>query len=199
MTKSLAPEVRSDFAKRLKEMRVRSRYARARHFAQALGIEENRYTRYERAEVEPNLTLIHKICETLRVSPNELLGFAETEGPSISGFAETSHRAEPAPQESKAPRTDLLAWRLASELAAVQAHRHKGPNGSHDPLAATRETGKLFQRLHRDPFATVAEIAADEGLQRLDADRKSEIAELIKAYIDSIALDPPRAFTAAAR
>jgi transcriptional regulator with XRE-family HTH domain len=42
-----------------------------------LGIEENRYTRYERAEVEPSLTLIHKICVTLQVSPNDLLGYDE--------------------------------------------------------------------------------------------------------------------------
>ncbi|HZN28595.1 MAG TPA: helix-turn-helix transcriptional regulator, partial [Xanthobacteraceae bacterium] len=73
----LAPEVRSRFAKRLKSMRTQRGFGRARYFARSLGIEENRYTRYERAEVEPNLTLIHKMCETLRVSPNELLGFAD--------------------------------------------------------------------------------------------------------------------------
>ena len=42
----------------------------ARNFARALGIEENRYTRYERAEVEPTLTLIHRMCELLEASPN---------------------------------------------------------------------------------------------------------------------------------
>ncbi len=57
-------------------MRVEKGFASAREFARAMGIEENRYTRYERAEVEPSLTLIHKICETLKVSPNELLGFS---------------------------------------------------------------------------------------------------------------------------
>src|SRR5262245_64318512 len=77
MPKTLAPEVRSQFAKRLKAMRVHGGFERARYFAKALGIEENRYTRYERAEVEPSLTLIHKMCETLRVSPNELLGFPD--------------------------------------------------------------------------------------------------------------------------
>ena len=66
----LAPEVRSQFAKRLRTMRTQRGFERARYFAKSLGIEENRYTRYERAEVEPSLTLIHKMCETLRVSPN---------------------------------------------------------------------------------------------------------------------------------
>ena len=74
----LAPDVRLQFAKRLKTMRTQRGFDRARYFARSLGIEENRYTRYERAEVEPSLTLIHKMCETLRVSPNELLGFAES-------------------------------------------------------------------------------------------------------------------------
>ena len=69
-----APEVRLQFAKRLKELRTEKGFHRARAFANALGIDENRYTRYERAEVEPSLTIIHKICGTLRVSPNDLLG-----------------------------------------------------------------------------------------------------------------------------
>src|SRR6185503_2038127 len=77
MAPSLAPNVRSQFAKRLKSIRTLRGFGRARYFAKSLGIEENRYTRYERAEVEPSLTLIHKMCEMLRVTPNELLGFTE--------------------------------------------------------------------------------------------------------------------------
>ena len=74
MAQTLAPEVRARFAQRLKTLRTQRGFDRARYFAKSLGIEENRYTRYERAEVEPSLTLIHKMCETLQVSPNELLG-----------------------------------------------------------------------------------------------------------------------------
>ena len=192
MTKPLAPEVRSKFAKRLKDMRVRSGFDRARSFAKALGIEENRYTRYERAEVEPSLTLIHKMCEILRVSPNELLGFAESEGTAIPGFSENPVRERADPARSRPQTPDLLAWRLASEVTASRI-RHTGKSGLGDPLAATRETAKLFQKLERDPFATVAEIAADETLQHLDPDTKTEIAELITAYIDSITQGPLRA------
>jgi transcriptional regulator with XRE-family HTH domain len=72
-----APEVRLQFAKRLKQLRTEKGFLRARTFANALGIHENRYTRYERAEVEPNLTLIHKICGTLRVLPNDLFDLTE--------------------------------------------------------------------------------------------------------------------------
>ena len=74
----VVPEARAAFASRLRERRVQSGYARARNFAKALGIEENRYTRYERGE--PDVTLIQKICEALRITPDELFGY---EGPAM--------------------------------------------------------------------------------------------------------------------
>ena len=76
-SRALAPKVRADFAKRLREQRVKRGYGKARSFARAIGIEENRYTRYERAEVEPDLTLIKRICDALRVTPDDLLGFSD--------------------------------------------------------------------------------------------------------------------------
>ena len=192
MTKTLAPQVRSQFAKRLKDMRVQSGFPRARYFAKSLGIEENRYTRYERAEVEPSLTLIHKMCETLRVSPNELMGFAEYAGPAaIPAFAEDSPRESANAEDDTARHVGLLAWRLASEATAVRNKHRARPKTSVDPLATTRETGKLFQKLQNDPFGTVAEIVADDALKDLDSDRKAEFAELIDAYTENVSKAPP--------
>jgi transcriptional regulator with XRE-family HTH domain len=71
------PPVRLEFARRLRQLRIERGFKHARKFARALGIEENRYTRYERAEVEPTLTLIHRMCELLEASPNHLLGSTE--------------------------------------------------------------------------------------------------------------------------
>jgi transcriptional regulator with XRE-family HTH domain len=192
MAKPLAPEVRSQFAKRLKEMRAQAGFVRARHLAKALGIEENRYTRYERAEVEPSLTLIHKMCEILRVSPDELLGFAESEGPAVPGFQENAPRGDSGRGPLLADRLDAqpmrnLAWRLAGMVAEARHQRGSTANGAGDPLALPRETAKLFQALERDPFGTVASVAADEALQALDSDTKAELADLIKAYTDGIA------------
>jgi transcriptional regulator with XRE-family HTH domain len=193
MAKALAPEVRAEFAKRLKEMRVQSGFLRARYFAKSLGIEENRYTRYERAEVEPSLTLIHKMCDTLRVSPNELLGFAENEGQAASGFVETAPNADEAGHDASTRHLGLLAWRLASEAVSVRnKHRATGRSASADPLAAKRETGKLFQKLQADPFGTVAEIAADDALKGLDREHKAELADLIGAYTDAVAKAAPK-------
>jgi transcriptional regulator with XRE-family HTH domain len=71
------PVIRLEFARRLRQLRIERGFPQARKFARALGIEENRYTRYERAEVEPSLTLIHRMCELLQASPNDLFGFRE--------------------------------------------------------------------------------------------------------------------------
>jgi len=179
MTKALAPEVRAQFAQRLKKLRMQSGYLRARYFARSLGIEENRYTRYERAEVEPSLTLLHKMCETLKVSPNELMGFAERAGSSPLFGEEFSQYAEAGERSSR--EFALVAWKLASETVSGRTKvRSRGTKAADDPLAAARETGKLFQQLQSDPFGTVASIVADDTLKHLDAKRKAEIAELIQ-------------------
>jgi transcriptional regulator with XRE-family HTH domain len=56
-------------------LRVARGYHTAKQFAVALGLQQNRYTRYERAEVEPCLTVIDKMCRVLNVLPSDLLGF----------------------------------------------------------------------------------------------------------------------------
>lgn len=196
MAQTLAPEVRSQFAQRLKSLRSQRGFDRARYFAKTLGIEENRYTRYERAEVEPSLTLIHKMCETLRVSPNELLGFAEPKlGYQMPGLAEPAmeeiaraHGGEVGPDGSGKGRdpTSSLAWNLAEEAVAIRhEHTAKSKTGA-DPLAALRETGALFRSLQTEPFETVAKIVDDEALKDVDAKRRGALAELIRAFTESV-------------
>ena len=187
MAKTLAPEVRSQFAKRLKDMRTQRGFPRARYFAKSLGIEENRYTRYERAEVEPSLTLIHKMCDTLRVSPNELLGFAEYGGEApMPAFAEPSPGESGMAEDQGARNVGLLAWRLASEAVAIRLGGRAKSRASADPLAAARETGKLFRSLQSDPFGTVAKIVEDEALKDADAARKAALARIIEAFTETI-------------
>ena len=97
-----APPIRADFARRLKDLRGQH-FSTARSFAQALEIDENRYTRYERAEVEPDLTLIAKICALLSVTPDELFGFHSTRGPATLGFAESA-TLPPSPPRTRRKR-----------------------------------------------------------------------------------------------
>ncbi len=201
MPEMLAPDVRSQFARRLKDLRTQRGFDRARYFARSLGIEENRYTRYERAEVEPSLTLIHRMCEKLQVTPNELLGFADLrdEMPfgQAPGLADAS--AEEAAPNSKgrsasraghakgAVNRGSVAWRLASEVAAIRAERapsrSKAPE---DPLGLFRETAALFQRLQSAPFDTVAEIVGDGALKSAGAERQAALAALIRSFTETV-------------
>jgi transcriptional regulator with XRE-family HTH domain len=195
----LAPEVRSQFAKRLKSIRTQRGFDRARYFARSLGIEENRYTRYERAEVEPSLTLIHKMCETLLVSPNELLGFAEP-GQERT-FEPAPGLAEAAAGEiAQTPRRDgggpdavsSLAWRLAAEAVAIRHEQTGKSKAASDALETMRETGALFRNLQARPFETAAELAADPALERADSKRRAALAGLIRSYTDSLSEARPR-------
>jgi transcriptional regulator with XRE-family HTH domain len=195
MSKALAPEVRAQFSHRLKKLRVQNGYSRARYFARSLGIEENRYTRYERAEVEPSLTLLHKMCEILKVSPNELMGFADPAGSSTVFGEELSQYAEAGERSNR--DVAQMAWKLASETVHSRARVRAHTKVLDDPLAATRETGKLFQQLQADPFGTVALVVADDALKNLDAKRKSEFAELISEFTGAVTKAVPRAKVAA--
>ena len=191
MAQTLAPEVRARFAQHLKTLRTQRGFDRARYFAQSLGIEENRYTRYERAEVEPSLTLIHKMCETLRVSPNELLGFPDLRP---HGSAVLSLAGGPAPEglrhgETAGKGTDpvsLLAWSLAAEAVANRHGRSVKSKPAGDPLAALRETSALFSSLQAEPFETVAAILGDAALKDIGAEHKTRLAELIQAYTECL-------------
>ena len=163
----------SQFAQRLKDMRTQRGFDRARYFAKSLGIEENRYTRYERAEVEPSLTLIHKMCETLRVSPNELLGFAElgTERPCepAPGLAEArGRRACGADGERHRGRTpsSSLAWqpRVGGRRHPPRAQRQiRRPRAIRSRRCA--RPARCFAACRHDPFGTVAEIVDDRGAE----------------------------------
>jgi transcriptional regulator with XRE-family HTH domain len=192
----LAPTVRAQFAQRLRALRAQRGFERARHFAKALGIEENRYTRYERAEVEPNLTLIYEICQKLSVTPNELLGFAEPAGEDA-----TAVRVRPAAESAAAPAAEsaaaeaaagarssgqlsALAWQLASEAAHGKAALGDTAAAAADPLRLVRETGQIYSRLEGDPFGTVADIVNDPALKDLGPERKIKLAALIEAYTE---------------
>ena len=193
MAQMLAPEVRSQFAQRLKSLRTKRGFDRARYFARSLGIEENRYTRYERAEVEPSLTLIHKMCETLRVSPNELLGFADLRHhlSGVPGLAETSleeiSRGHDGEASGKgADPVSSLAWNLAAEAVGIRQEHGGRSKVAADPLAMLRETGALFGSLQAEPFQTVAAILNDTALKDVDAKHKAKLAELIQAFTGSV-------------
>jgi transcriptional regulator with XRE-family HTH domain len=68
----IKPRVRVTVGRRLRARRISAGFDTARAFAQALGVEEDRYTRWERAETEPDFTHIMRICQVLRITTDDL-------------------------------------------------------------------------------------------------------------------------------
>ncbi len=163
------PLARLDFARRLRELRVMNGYRTARSLARAVGIDENRYTRYERAEVEPDLSLIRMLASVLHTTPNELLGVgapmpgfndnAATQPPIDGAVGNSSPRA---PQPIRGERVAAITWAIANIVAEV---RHGNPEPRADGAAdgAARASGPMlphisaiYQQLTVDPFGVVA-------------------------------------------
>ncbi len=157
---------RAEFARRLREMRVLRGYRTARSFARALEIDENRYTRYERAEVEPSLELIQRICQLLTIGPNELLGHAHAyaqQRPAALGMAERHspmlsepRHDEAASNASRTQQADALRWLIAREIVTLS-----GEVGD-DQLQRISQT---FAKLDR-PFAGLAELLSGSDVAR---------------------------------
>lgn len=162
----------------------------ARSFARALAIDENRYTRYERAEVEPSLDLIHRICQLLDIGPNELLGgaagFPAAGAVGNGGMAERpapgygAQRLESADPSARAQQADALRWLIAREIVSLS-----GSGGNADEL---QQISRTFARLDR-PFAGIAEIlavseGAHDGSGGDTARLRQLVAQLAELWID---------------
>ena len=205
MTDARPRNVRLHFAQRLKELRTARGFRTARSLAQALAIDENRYTRYERAEVEPDLTLLMRICETLGVTPNELLANWSASGAErpLAGFAEKAEstglatgtpplspaRIGPRAAEGSPPEADravarvrqrALTWRLAGELAKLGA---KPDVAAPSALTDLQAKSRLFAEIERDPFAFISRLADDPALAALDRHDQARLAALIDDLI----------------
>lgn len=68
------------FGKRLKSAREKAGYESAQRFAHMLGLEPPTYRKYERGEAEPNFETLTRMCELLKITPNQLLPAAAEAG-----------------------------------------------------------------------------------------------------------------------
>lgn len=182
-------EAREDFALNLRRLRVAKGFRTARSLARALGIDENRYTRYERAEVEPDLGLIRRMCETLGLSPNELLGHDATAATAdvAQSFADVSETDRPAAGDSPgngiwaASQTEAAAWKLSCLVARLRIEEQpidRNAGNPAKPLVFLQAATMLFQDLSRRPIETIGEIVRDPVVVGADAAATSNINEL---------------------
>lgn len=191
-----SPTERQAFAHRLRELRVTRGYRTARSLALDLGIDENRYTRYERAEVEPDIDLITRICRTLSLTPNVLFGF-DSERPQ-TGFAEVAQgiisgygsagaaptadisTAESEGAEASANAFTRFAWALADEIATVRARSAGAPSGG--PLAQVATAMAIYKNLMDAPFETLEVLLREPALAHATVETQERIAELARQF-----------------
>ena len=151
----------------------------ARSLAGALEIDENRYTRYERAEVEPDIGLIQRICEILGLSPNELFGVGN-EVPSTRGFAEAgTGYSGPGHDDGRDGRA-RATWMLACAVAELQFKARDAQSGGQPPLARLQQAARLFTDLERRPYAAVSEILLLPAVAGAPAQQAQHIGKLVE-------------------
>lgn len=177
------PAIRLQFSQRLRAFRTARGFKRARAFATALELEENRYTRYERAEVEPTLTVLCRMCDLLGATPNDLLGFEPVQ----------EARASLPATANLISAHEALAWKLASAITAIRSGT-PGP-GNDDAIAAQRRTAAAFRDLMARPLEAACALLDDPVLERADAGSRSALAELMGTYLSRLseAAAPERA------
>ena len=199
------PAARLEFARRLRELRIPKGFRTARSLAKALSIDENRYTRYERAEVEPDLDLLLRICGKLGVTPNDLLGIqtmplppGTLTGPSV--LAETAAGfSRPDAERSPALAVQSIGWALCERIAQLR-QIHTAPqttpsiSSTRPPLAHLQLVASLQQELDRQPFEVIREFIHDPAVLEAPDAAANEVRDLILRLTEAMAraTEPPR-------
>ena len=176
---------RRRFAQRLRSLRVPRGYKTARSLADDLGIHENRYTRYERAEVEPDLATLMAICRRLGITPNDLLcetdeaDDAGTGQSDVEGFSEDDRGAFNAGAQGLATDPEVYNYEaevmaLSSALAeiSVQSADDREPA----PSQVLQATGDLYREIMAAPFSVLPEIGHTFPIQSADLETQKRIA-----------------------
>ncbi len=181
-------------SKRLKTLRQARGFKTARSFASQLDIHENRYTRYERAEVEPDLELLVKFCSVLRITPNDLLSetidFVSGPGGPLAeaaGFRETGQGTFVASSPSAAS-SGQADNRLAAEVMALSTllaeieleHQIKGSASPADTLS---RSGEWYEKIMASPFSVLPSIGTQVPIHSADLEKQAQVAAQVKAIL----------------
>ena len=197
------PAARQEFARRLRELRIPKGFRTARSLAKALSIDENRYTRYERAEVEPDLDLLLRICGMLGVTPNDLLGVQAMPLPqgTLTGPAALAETAvgfqRPEAERSPALAVQSIGWALCERVAQLRqglAASQAKSGGAPPPLAYLQLVSSLHQELDRQPFEVIGQFVRDPAVIGAPDAVANEVHDLIVRLTEAMAraAEPPR-------
>lgn len=187
------PAARLEFARRLRELRIPRGFRTARSLARSLDIDENRYTRYERAEVEPDLTMIRRICETLNVTPNDLLCDVGSSADDHPLSSPATHSADQASADatqkvvrhhhSPIPTAAWLLAEVAMELRGDLRAKHGPVAPRSSALAIMAETGRLYRALMEQPFETIADLLSEHAIADANPALAQSLQERMEAFM----------------
>lgn len=76
MNTELSDKVKKTFGEKLRAAREAAEYHDAVEFAHALGVTPHRYRHWEAGRAKPDIVMVTRICQLLKVEPNDLLPFA---------------------------------------------------------------------------------------------------------------------------
>ena len=196
------PHARLEFARRLRELRVPRGFRTARSLARALSIDENRYTRYERAEVEPDLDLLRRICAMLGVTPNDLLGIDGdlplSAGPSAGALAEAPAGHPYAEARPPALALQSISWLLCGLVVQLRQNHVASPTmlgtSPPSPFAYLQLVTSLQQELAHQPFEVIHQVVRDPAVLDAPAASARELHDLILRLTQALAqsTEPPR-------
>jgi len=196
-------DARARFAQRLRAIRIPRGYKTARSFATALDIDENRYTRYERAEVEPDLQLLMRMCGLLGATPNDLLcdtigmqpievdmppGFSErAAGGGYQAVGQAGYAAtQSAPVDhGSGERRQALAWELATVVALLEAESEGIPHDSLTQMEQLKRIAPWHARISVNPFMVLGELPDRLNGYDVPAQTEARIAQLIKEMVEA--------------
>lgn len=184
---------RAFFAKRLRELRIPRGFRTARKLAMELGIDENRYTRYERAEVEPDLDLLVRISDALQVTPNDLLGVLAPSATTL-GFEDSSNSGIEIPGNdlSDGPNSQEIRssaiWALSREIAlAFDADKIRAcldidavvPPAT-GGLEQLQLIASVYRRFDADLFGAISKLSLSPLLMSLAREQQERFAKLME-------------------
>jgi transcriptional regulator with XRE-family HTH domain len=191
---------------RLRAARLLAGYQRARHFAEALGIRENTYCRYERDEAMPSYDCLARICQLLNLDVSEIVvppGMSSDQSDGAASIPSSSKPSDPispghgngdarlsiseparsgvrraAEPITSAALCSLHAWRLSQILAAQTA-----PDDLEASAHVSLVTDYYFS-LKKDPYPTLMPFLSDQNDEKSvsNSDLKMAIGRFLEAY-----------------
>jgi transcriptional regulator with XRE-family HTH domain len=183
------PPTREEFGRRLRALRIPRGYRTARSFALALGIDENRYTRYERGEVEPDLSLLQRICHLLAITPNQLLGHDDSGsmGSSFAGYVtDIGGSTSTSAGVARPILVQTSAWKLACAVTALKRNLTLPPRNEQPPLTLYRLAAPLYKDLELKPLHFINRILEDPAVISASPSDATRVHELIDTLISAL-------------